>query len=233
MRSISNPIPELRERIARAAQSAGRSPDSVRLVAASKTQSPQAIARVADAGVVDFGENYVNEALPKIAALAHRKLTWHFIGAIQSNKTAEIAQNFHWVHTLDRLKVAQRLSRQRSASAAPLDVLVQINIDAESTKAGIAPEALAEFAKQLLPLPHLRLRGLMAIPKPTSDPVRQAAAFARLRTLFDATQPAGAQHWDTLSMGMTSDFETAIREGATMIRIGTAIFGPRAVRADV
>ena len=194
MRSISNPIAELQKRIALAAESVRRSPDSVRLVAASKTQSPEAIARVADAGIADFGENYVNEALPKIAALAHRNLTWHFIGAIQSNKTADIARHFQWVHTLDRLKVAERLSRQRGGSAGPLDVLVQINIDAEPTKAGIAPTALAEFAAQLLPLPHLRLRGLMAIPKPTSDPMRQAAAFARLRTLFLATQPAGAQH---------------------------------------
>ncbi len=233
MRSISNPIAELRNRVSLAAQSAGRTPDAVRLIGASKTQSPQAIARVADDGVADFGENYVNEALPKIAALNDRKLVWHFIGAIQSNKTAEIARHFQWVHTMDRLKIAQRLSRQRSASMEPLDVLIQINIDAEPTKAGIAPEALAEFATQLLPLPRLRLRGLMAIPKPTSEARRQADAFIRLRALFDAAHPAGGPHWDTLSMGMSSDFEIAIREGATMIRIGTALFGPRGARADV
>jgi pyridoxal phosphate enzyme (YggS family) len=233
MHSISNPVAELLKRIAIAAQAAHRSADSVRLIAASKTQSGQTIARVADDGVADFGENYVNEALPKIAALAHRNLTWHFIGAIQSNKTAQIAQHFQWVHTVDRLKIAQRLSHQRHASAPPLDVLVQVNVDAEPTKAGIAPTALAEFAQQLQPLPRLRLRGVMASPRPTADALKQADAFARMRALFEAARPVGGAHWDTLSMGMTSDFETAIREGATMIRVGTAIFGPRPARADV
>ncbi len=189
--------------------------------AASKKFAPQRAT-----GIVEFGENYVGEALPKIAALHDPQLCWHFIGAVQSNKTRDIACNFQWVQTLDRTKVAQRLSAQRPDGFEPLDVLIQINIDSEPQKAGIAPEALAEFAARILAMPRLRLRGLMAIPRAETAPDRQRSAFRRMRNLFEAARPAGASHWDTLSMGMTADFEVAIAEGATMIRIGTALFGP-------
>ena len=227
MHSISNHIADVRSRIAHAAQSAGRQRDTVRLVAVTKTQSVEKIRAATAAGVADFGENYVSDALPKIVALNDQRLCWHFIGAVQSNKTRDIACNFQWVQTLDRTKVAQRLAAQRPDDADPLDVLIQINIDSEPQKAGIAPEALAEFAAHILALPRLRLRGLMAIPRAETEPDRQRSAFRRMRNLFEAARPAGASHWDTLSMGMTQDFEAAIAEGATMIRIGTALFGPR------
>lgn len=227
MHSISNHVADVRERVALAALRSGRQLDSVRLVAVSKTRGSDAIRDAARAGIRDIGENYLTEALPKIEALRDLALCWHFIGAIQSNKTRDIARCFQWVHTLDRAKVAQRLSDQRPAEAEPLDVLIQINIDAEPQKAGIAPHALAEFAAQLLRLPRIRVRGLMAIPRPAPDPDAQRPAFRRMRALFDANKPAGAAHWDTLSMGMTQDFQIAIEEGATMVRIGTAIFGAR------
>ncbi|MGH8597085.1 MAG: YggS family pyridoxal phosphate-dependent enzyme, partial [Gammaproteobacteria bacterium] len=167
--SISKHIFDLKQRVANAAQRAHRRPDEIRLVAASKSHGVESIACAARRGITDFGENYVNEALPKIAALATFNLTWHFIGAIQSNKTAAIARSFQWVQTVDRVKIAQRLSAQRPTDAGPLDVLIQINIDHEPRKAGISPEGLAEFAAQLLLLPRLRLRGLMAIPRPVTD----------------------------------------------------------------
>jgi PLP dependent protein len=232
MHSISNHITALRQRLADAALRAHRRPDEVRLVAVSKAHSIEDITCAARTGIKDFGENYVNEALPKITALRDLQLTWHFVGAIQSNKTADIARNFQWVQTIDRVRIARRLSEQRPLDAGPLDVLIQINVDREPQKAGIAPEALAEFAAQLLPLPRLRVRGLMAIPRPVSAAAAQSAAFRRMHGLFDAGRPAGARDWDTLSMGMTGDFETAIGEGATMIRIGTAIFGRRETPAD-
>jgi pyridoxal phosphate enzyme (YggS family) len=227
MQSISNRITDLNSRLNAAARRAHKSHAEVRLIAVSKTHDAAAIRRAAEAGLSDFGENYVNEALPKIRALQDLPLTWHFIGAIQSNKTADIARHFHWVQTVDRLKIAQRLSNQRPTEAAPLNVLIQINIDDEPQKAGIAASALAEFAAALLPLPRIRVRGLMAIPRPVDDPVQQAATFRRMHELFDAAKPSGAAHWDTLSMGMSGDFEIAIAEGSTMVRIGTAIFGPR------
>jgi len=228
MHSISNHISEVDERVSRAAARCGRDRKSVRLIAVSKAQSSDAVRAAAAAGLIDFGENYVTEALAKIADLRDQSLCWHFIGAIQSNKTRDIARHFQWVQTVDRLKIAERLSAQRPDDAEPLDVLIQVNIDAEPQKAGIDPAALAEFAASLLELPRLRVRGLMAIPRPEHEPERQRTAFRRMRTLFDAGKPAEAEHWDTLSMGMTQDFETAIEEGATMIRIGTALFGARA-----
>lgn len=227
MHSISNHIADVRKRIAHALQSAGRQRDAVRLVAVSKTQSVDKIRAAIAAGINEFGENYVGDALPKIAALRDERLCWHFIGAVQSNKTRDIARNFQWVQTLDRTKVARRLAEQRPDDAEPLDVLIQVNIDAEPQKAGIAPEALAEFASNVLSMPRLRLRGLMAIPRAETEPDRQRDAFRRMRHLFDAARPPGASHWDTLSMGMTRDFDAAIAEGATMIRIGTALFGSR------
>jgi PLP dependent protein len=227
MHSISNRIAELKARLNTAARQAHRNAAGVRLVAVSKAHDAAAIRSAAAAGLREFGENYLAEALPKIRALADLPLTWHFIGAIQSNKTADIARNFQWVQTVDRMKIAQRLSKQRPADAGPLDVLIQINIDDEPQKAGIPASALAEFAAQLLPLPGIRVRGLMAIPKPAADAGLQADAFRRMRELFRTAKAPGAMHWDTLSMGMSGDFAIAIAEGATMVRIGTAIFGPR------
>ena len=227
MHSISNHLASIRERIAHAAHRCGRQPESVRLVAVSKTRDSDAIRAAAAAGVVDIGENYLGEAVPKIDALGDLALCWHFIGAIQSNKTRDIARCFQWVQTVDRLKIAQRLSDQRAPDAAPLDVLIQINIDAQPQKAGIAPGALAEFAALLVTLPRLRVRGIMTIPRPEPDSDAQRPAFRRMRALFETARPEGCAHWDTLSMGMTDDFEVAIEEGATMIRIGTGIFGPR------
>lgn len=232
MHSISNQIADVRKRVAQAAERSRRDRDSIRLVAASKTQPADVIRAAAACGVTEFGENYLSDAVPKIEALKDLALRWHFIGAIQSNKTRDIARYFQWVQTLDRAKVAQRLSEQRPDDVDALDVLIQVNIDREPQKAGIAPEALAEFAAQLLHLPRLRLRGLMSIPRAESDPDAQRSAFRRMRQLFERERPAAATHWDTLSMGMTQDFETAIAEGATMIRIGTALFGPRGARGD-
>lgn len=232
MHSISNHVTALEKRVAEAAQRNGRVRDSIRLVGASKTQSAETIRAAVSCGITEFGENYLNDALPKIAALRDLSLQWHFIGAIQSNKTRDIAHHFQWVQTLDRAKIAQRLSDQRPDDADALDVLIQINIDDEPQKAGIAPDALAEFAPHVLKLPRIRLRGLMSIPRPEVDPEAQRTAFRRMRELFERAKPMGAMHWDTLSMGMTQDFETAIAEGATMIRIGTALFGPRGARSD-
>jgi len=230
MHSISNHIAEVDARISRAAARCGRDRRAVRLVAVSKAQNSDAVREAANAGLVDFGENYLVEALAKIADLCDRSLCWHFIGAVQSNKTRDIARHFQWVQTIDRLKVAERLSAQRPGDAGPLDVLIQVNIDAEPQKAGIDPAALAEFAAPLLKLPRLRLRGLMAIPRPEREPERQRLAFRRMRALFEDGKPPAAEHWDTLSMGMTQDFESAIEEGATMIRVGTALFGAREPR---
>jgi PLP dependent protein len=232
MHSISNHVTAVQKRVAEAAQRNGRVRDSIRLVGASKTQSAETIRAAVSCGITEFGENYVNDALPKIDALRDLSLQWHFIGAIQSNKTRDIAHHFQWVQTLDRAKIAQRLSDQRPEDTDALDVLIQVNIDDEPQKAGIAPDALAEFAPHVLKLPRIRLRGLMSIPRPEVDPELQRIAFRRMRELFERAKPVGAEHWDTLSMGMTQDFETAIAEGATMIRIGTALFGPRGARSD-
>jgi PLP dependent protein len=232
MHSISNHVTAVQKRIAEAAQRNGRVRDSIRLVGASKTQSAETIRAAVSCGITEFGENYLNDALPKIDALHDLSLQWHFIGAIQSNKTRDIAHHFQWVQTLDRAKIAQRLSDQRPDDADALDVLIQVNIDHEPQKAGITPDALAEFAPHVLKLPRIRLRGLMSIPRPEVDPEAQRTAFRRMRELFERAKPMGATHWDTLSMGMTQDFETAIAEGATMIRIGTALFGPRGARSD-
>lgn len=232
MHSISNHVTAVQKRIAEAAQRNGRVRDSIRLVGASKTQSAETIRAAVSCGITEFGENYLNDALPKIDALRDLSLQWHFIGAIQSNKTRDIAHHFQWVQTLDRAKIAQRLSDQRPDDADALDVLIQVNIDDEPQKAGIAPDALAEFAPHVLKLPRIRLRGLMSIPRPEVDPEVQRTAFRRMRELFERAKPMGATHWDTLSMGMTQDFETAIAEGATMIRIGTALFGPRGASSD-
>jgi PLP dependent protein len=220
-------IRELRERIARAAAAAGRSAQSVTLLAAAKAHPPELLAAAAECGVTDFGESYLQEGLAKIAALRDRPLTWHFIGRIQSNKTRAIADAFAWVHAVDRLKVAERLSAQRSPLLPPLNVCLEVNVAGEESKGGVAPAASAELAAAVAKLPRIALRGLMCIPPEEKELARQRAWFARLRTLLAELNAAGG-HLDTLSMGMSGDFEAAILEGATIVRIGTALFGPRA-----
>jgi pyridoxal phosphate enzyme (YggS family) len=217
----------------------GREIASVHILPVSKTRSAEEMAAVAELGIAElgqaFGENYLQEALDKIAALADRDLQWHFIGPIQSNKTAQIAQHFHWVHSVDRLKIAQRLNDQRPAELPPLNVCLQVNVSGEASKSGIALDELPALAEQVASLPRLRLRGLMAIPAASEDPVAQRAAFHAVHKAFNLLKnPQHAkgiqgnwQYWDTLSMGMSGDLEMAIAEGATIVRVGTDIFGPR------
>lgn len=224
MSTIANNIAKVATRIREAAQAAGRDPDTVGLLAVSKTQPAEAIREANGAGLSDFGESYLQEALEKQACLADLALTWHFIGPIQSNKTKAIAAQFDWVHSVDRLKIAQRLSEQRPTELPPLNVCLQVNVSGETSKSGCAPQEVAELARAIVTLPNLRLRGLMAIPEPTDDRAEQHAAFARLRQL----QQALDLRLDTLSMGMSQDLEAAIAEGATWVRIGTALFGARA-----
>jgi pyridoxal phosphate enzyme (YggS family) len=224
MSTIANNIAKVVARIREAAQAVARDPDEVRLLAVSKTQPADAIRRASDAGQRDFGENYLQEALEKQADLSDLSLTWHFIGPIQSNKTKAIAEHFDWVHSVDRLKVAQRLSDQRPDSLPPLNVCLQVNVSGEASKSGCEPQDVLKLAHAIAALPRLRLRGLMAIPEPTTDPIEQRAAFARLRKL----QGELDLPLDTLSMGMSQDLEAAIAEGATWVRVGTALFGARA-----
>lgn len=216
----------VRDRIHAAEQRFQRPPGAVRLLAVSKTQPVTAVAAMAAAGQTGFGENYVQEALDKMTELAALALEWHFIGPIQANKTRPIAERFAWVHSVDRLKLAERLSAQRPASLPPLNVCLQVNIDREPTKHGLDPAEVSAIAAAVAVLPRLRLRGLMAIPAPTTDFAAQRPAFARLRTLQDQLTAAGLA-LDTLSMGMSDDLEAAIAEGATLVRVGTALFGPR------
>lgn len=223
---IADNLAAVQTRIAHAARACGRDPRGIQLLAVSKTQSPQAVREAAQAGQHDFGENYVQEALDKQISVANPALIWHFIGPIQSNKTRAIAENFAWVHSVDRLKIAQRLSAQRPANAPPLNVCIEINVSGEASKSGVSAEAAGGLAEQMAALPQLRLRGLMAIPAPTSDVQQQHAAFAQVRVLFDALNQRGL-NLDTLSMGMSDDMEAGIAEGATIVRIGTAIFGAR------
>lgn len=216
----------MRERIASACAAAGRAPESVRLVAVSKTFAAGAVSEAAAIGQQDFGENYVQEALEKLKNTADLSLIWHFIGPIQSNKTRLLAEHFDWVHTVDREKIARRLSEQRPESLEPLQVCIEVNISGETSKSGVAPAEVASLAGIIASLPRLRLRGLMAIPKNTHDPALQRQAFARLRAVQASLQRDGML-LDTLSMGMSADLEAAIAEGATMVRVGTAIFGER------
>jgi pyridoxal phosphate enzyme (YggS family) len=219
-------IQEVRERIARAAAAAGRSAQSVTLLAVGKAQPLPLLTAAADCGVGDFGESYLQEALDKIAALQERALTWHFIGRVQANKTRPIAQHFAWVHAVDRLKVAERLAAQRPFHAPPLNVCLQVNVAGELSKGGVAPAELPALAAAVARLPRLALRGLMCIPPEETEPVRQRAWFAKLRALRDDLNTAGSR-LDTLSMGMSADFEAAIAEGATIVRLGTVLFGAR------
>lgn len=216
----------VRNRIAAAASAAGREPASITLIGVGKSQPASAIRAAVEAGLADLGENYVQEAVDKIGLLANASVTWHFIGALQSNKTREVAENFQWVHTVDREKIARRLSLQRPHFAPALQVCLQVRLGAEDTKSGVEPGGLKELADSVAGLPGLRLRGLMCIPPPESDPGRQRHWFAELRRLRDELNDAG-HALDVLSMGMSDDFELAITEGATHVRVGTAIFGPR------
>jgi pyridoxal phosphate enzyme (YggS family) len=222
-------LAEVRARMAQAAAAAGRSAQSVTLLAVGKAQPLERLAAAAAAGVQDFGENYLEEARAKIAALQDRTLTWHFIGRLQSNKTRPIAEAFAWVHTLDRLKVAERLAAQRPFHAPPLNVCLQVNLAGETSKGGVAPQELPALAAAVAGLPRLKLRGLMCLPPPEQERARQRYWFAQLRMHLERLNGAGAA-LDTLSMGMSDDFEAAILEGATIVRLGTVLFGPRSVQ---
>lgn len=224
--NIAERIKEVRNQIKQATQAAQRQPHSVQLLAVSKTKPAADVAAAHAAGQVDFGENYVQEGVQKITQLQHLPLTWHFIGPIQSNKTKDIAEHFAWVHSLDREKIARRLSQQRPAHLPPLKVLIQINIDDESSKAGIAPAQLEQMAQLIASLPQLQLRGLMTIPQADASADQQAHSFAAMQRLFLQLQTQYDQI-DTLSMGMSNDLAAAIAHGATMVRVGTAIFGAR------
>lgn len=226
MQDVAQNLAAVRARIAAAAERAGRDPGSIRLVAVSKTQPPEAVAAAWQAGQREFGENYLQDALPKLDALAGRDLTWHYIGQLQSNKTRDIAERFHWVHTIDREGVARRLSDQRPAALPPLEVCLQVNVSGESRKGGVAPERLPALAEAVAALPRLRLRGLMSIPAEHADEAQQRAPHRELRELLESLNARGFK-LDTLSMGMTGDLEAAVMEGSTLVRIGTAIFGPR------
>ena len=212
--------------MARACSAAGRDAADVTLVAVSKPQPADALRVLAQAGQVAFGENYLQEALTKQAALADLPLQWHFIGPIQSNKTRDIAARFDWVHSVERLKIAQRLNDQRPAEAPPLSVCVQVNVSREASKSGCAPGELAALAAAIAELPRLRLRGLMAIPAPIAQSADPAQPYRLLREAFEALRALGLPV-DTLSMGMSDDFELAITHGATHVRVGSALFGPR------
>ena len=227
MSTIADNISQVAARIRRAEQAAQRVADSVQLLAVSKTKPVAAVREAYAAGVRDFGENYLQEALGKQRELTDLPLCWHFIGPIQSNKTRDIAQNFAWVHSVDRLKIAQRLSEQRPAELPPLNICIQVNVSGEASKSGCTPADLPALAAAISALPHLTLRGLMAIPEPTDDRAEQDAAFAAVRELNKSLQDSLNLPLDTLSMGMSHDLESAIAQGATWVRIGTALFGAR------
>ena len=228
--SISAQLITVRRVIAESCHSAGRDPGSVRLLAVSKTFGADAVIEAADAGQIAFGENYLQEAVNKIADVQQQRpdlqLEWHFIGPLQSNKTRPVAEHFSWVHAVDREKIAQRLSDQRPEHLPPLNICLQVNVSGEASKSGVSPEELPALVRAVTQLPNIHLRGLMAIPEPETDPARQRAPFALLRELQQQLAEMGILT-DTLSMGMSGDMQSAIAEGSTMVRIGTAIFGKR------
>lgn len=228
MSDLAARLASVHRRIDEAARAAGRAPGSVALLAVSKTFPADAVRAAYAAGQRAFGENYVQESIDKISTLAdlRAELEWHFIGPLQSNKTRPVAERFDWVHTIDRLKIAQRLSEQRPAHLPPLNVCVQVNISGEASKSGVAPANAAGLARAVAALPALQLRGLMAIPEPETDPEAKRAPHRALHALFEQLR-AGGLALDTLSMGMSDDLEAAVAEGATIVRIGTAIFGAR------
>ncbi|ABA77056.1 YggS family pyridoxal phosphate-dependent enzyme [Pseudomonas fluorescens] len=223
MSTIADNILQVSSRIHAATAAAGRDENSVQLLAVSKTKPSEALREAYAAGLRDFGENYLQEALGKQLELADLPLIWHFIGPIQSNKTRSIAEHFAWVHSVDRLKIAQRLSEQRPADLPPLNICIQVNVSGEASKSGCTPQDLPALAQAISALPRLKLRGLMAIPEPTEDRAEQDAAFAAVQKL----QAGLDLPLDTLSMGMSHDLESAIAQGATWVRIGTALFGAR------
>jgi len=214
------------QRVAGAARAAGRDPGAVALLAVSKTHAPALIEQAFGAGQRAFGENYVQEAVEKMDALARLPIEWHLVGPLQSNKTRLVAERFQWVHTLEREKIARRLCEQRPPAMPPLEVLVQVNVSGETSKSGVAPREAAALAQAVAVLPRLRLRGLMTVAEPTDDERLQRERFRELRELYESLKRSGLT-LDTLSMGMSADMEAAIAEGSTMVRIGTAIFGQR------
>ncbi|MGA9851514.1 MAG: YggS family pyridoxal phosphate-dependent enzyme [Gammaproteobacteria bacterium] len=227
LEAIGTNLKTVHTRMAAAAAQAGRDPAAVRLIAVSKNWPTTAIKAAYQAGQLEFGENYLQEALPKLETLSrHRELVWHFIGALQSNKTRPVAEHFCWVHTVDRERTAERLNAQRPAALPPLNICIEVRVSDEARKSGILPGQISKLAECIAGLPRLRLRGLMIIPAPSDDPEAQRVPFRRLRELFDRLNKSGHE-LDTLSMGMSADFEAAILEGATLIRLGTAIFGAR------
>ena len=223
MSTIADNIAEVEARIRAAALAVQRDVTSIHLLAVSKTKPAAALREAYAAGIRDFGENYLQEARAKQVELADLPLCWHFIGPIQSNKTRDIAEHFAWVHSVDRLKIAQRLSEQRPAELPPLNICIQVNVSGEASKSGCTPQDLPALATAINALPRLKLRGLMAIPEPTEDRAAQDAAFAAVRQLQESLNMG----LDTLSMGMSHDLESAIAQGATWVRIGTALFGAR------
>lgn len=235
MTTITNNLQSVRERIARTCEASGRAADSVTLMAVSKTFGPEAVVQAAQAGQRIFGENYIQEAVEKMAILAQHAdvphpLSWHCIGPIQSNKTRLVAGHFDWVHTVDRLKIAQRLSEQRPEHLPPLNICIQVNMDGGLNKSGVAPQELGDLVREVAVLPRLVVRGLMSIPEPAPDFEAQYAVHMRARESFDviaAQQIPGLEQFDTLSMGMTDDLDAAIRAGSTMVRVGSGIFGRR------
>jgi pyridoxal phosphate enzyme (YggS family) len=226
MTTIAANLQDVRERLSAACRAAGRSPDSVQLLAVSKTFGPEAVTQACEAGQRAFGENYIQEAVRKIDALRHLRLEWHCIGPIQGNKTRLVAHNFDWVHTLDRLQTAQRLNTQRPADLTPLQVCIQVNIDGGANKSGVAPQEALALARQIAALPRLRLRGLMCIPEPCADFAAALAVHRQVKVLFDRLNAQGLA-LDTLSLGMSADLEAAVTAGSTMVRVGTALFGKR------
>ena len=230
MTTIATNLESVRERIRGACQRAGRDPQTVRLLAVSKTFGPDAVLEAVAAGQTAFGENYIQEAVEKIQLLAQQPglptLEWHCIGPIQSNKTRLVAEHFQWMHTVDRLKVAQRLSEQRPAYLPPLQVCIQVNVEGGATKSGVAPADAWALAQAVAALPRLCLRGVMSIPDPAPDEQAQRLVFAQVKAVFDDLQHQGLA-LDTLSMGMSGDMDAAILEGSTMVRVGSAIFGTR------
>ena len=227
---IGDNLQRVHARIAAACHAAGREAGAVALLAVSKTRGPDAVREAFASGQTAFGENYLQEGVDKMADLRAQPLQWHCIGPIQSNKTRLVAAHFDWAHTIDRPKIAQRLSEQRPLQMAPLQICIQVNIDGGPTKSGVAPQEVLALVREVVKLPRLQLRGLMTIPEPAPDFERQKAAHAKAKALFDLIAMAGGpglDRFDTLSMGMTADLEAAIHAGSTMVRVGTAIFGSR------
>ena len=224
--SIADNLAQVHAQIHAACQAAGRPDGSVRLLAVSKTWGADAVRQAHAAGQTAFGENYIQEAVDKITALKDLPLEWHCIGPIQSNKTRLVAEHFDWVHSVDRLKIAQRLSEQRPDHLPPLQVCIQVNVDGGATKSGVSPSELPALAQAVAALPRLQLRGLMTIPEPAETPAQMRAVHAQAKALWDALRQQGLP-LDTLSMGMSADLDAAIAEGSTLVRVGTAIFGKR------